>query len=174
MPTVCDNVWFFNWNPDYLQVLCMTLQHTSHFTPAEAIHSGDTGLFCCSLELAWPEAYVVWMRETGWECMGVRPDWIFLRFESFRKAETISSASWQLAVISENTVVRNEKSTNTIVHLKATIILTELSKWIAVIWNLWRDAWSAELSYTDCYSTVTAVFHTWPDPDLLSRTGHSI
>lgn len=52
-------------------MLCMALYHTNIFTPAEAINSGDTSLFVCSLELACPETSGMYeenrVRTRGWE-----------------------------------------------------------------------------------------------------------
>lgn len=71
------------------------------------------------------------MRACGWE---TRP--IFSKIQVLKKAgRTFNLIQWQstmLAVISENTVERNEKSTNIFVHLKTTMIQAELNKWIVV------------------------------------------
>lgn len=81
-------------------MLCTALQHTNHFTPTEAIHSRDTCLFGCSLELAWPTAYVTWTRKTGQECLGGRPDQNFPRFRFFRKAgRPFNVILWQCTML---------------------------------------------------------------------------
>lgn len=138
--SLCDSF------PEIRSIVFANSMHdiTAH-QPFYTINLGDMYLSGCVLELACPEAYTVWWREAGWECVGGTPDQYFSQVLVLHKSrETISSNLMAVyrsgSLLSfQKTVVRNEKSTNIIVHLKSTIVLTELSKWIVVIWNVGGD-----------------------------------